>query len=171
MKKILLVVATLAAILLVAYLGNRHFGHFLTDSSYREHSMDEFEKRMALYNLSDSINGELAEEELSDREAEALKWLYSSMSLADAADYSLLYYIENVRFAFKAQRETAWGKSVPEREFRHFVLPVRVNNEKLDDFRKIYYDEEKSNSEVKYYLQYGKGLENKVDDKNIIVLL
>lgn len=147
MKKILLVVATLAAILLAAYLGNRHFGHFLTDSSYREHSMDEFEKRMALYNLSDSINGELAEEELLDREAEALKWLYSSMSLADAADYSLKYYIENVRFAFKAQRETAWGKSVPEREFRHFVLPVRVNNEKLDDFRKIYYDELKRRTE------------------------
>ena len=32
-----------------------------------------------------------------------------------------------------------WG--IPEREFRHFVLPVRVNNEDLDRFRAVYADE------------------------------
>ena len=34
-----------------------------------------------------------------------------------------------------------WGKVVPEREFRHFVLPIRVNNENLDDSRKVFYEE------------------------------
>lgn len=32
------------------------------------------------------------------------------------------------------------GWNVPEREFRHFVLPLRVNNENLDDFRTTYAD-------------------------------
>ena len=34
-----------------------------------------------------------------------------------------------------------WGKLIPEREFRHFVLPVRVNNENLDNSRKVFYEE------------------------------
>lgn len=36
---------------------------------------------------------------------------------------------------------------------------------------KIYYDENKSNTAVDNYLQFGKGCENKVDPKNVIVLL
>lgn len=35
---------------------------------------------------------------------------------------------------------------------------------------KIYYDEKKSNNAVKDYLQFGKGLENKVKAENVIVL-
>ena len=33
-----------------------------------------------------------------------------------------------------------WGATVPEREFRHFVLPVRVNNENLDMSRRDFYN-------------------------------
>lgn len=33
------------------------------------------------------------------------------------------------------------GNSVPEREVRHFVLPVRVNNENLDSARYFFYEE------------------------------
>ena len=34
-----------------------------------------------------------------------------------------------------------WGKEIPDEVFRHFVLPIRVNNENLDDFRRVFYDE------------------------------
>jgi hypothetical protein len=34
-----------------------------------------------------------------------------------------------------------WGKTIPEREWKHFVLPVRVNNENLDDARTVLYHE------------------------------
>ena len=34
-----------------------------------------------------------------------------------------------------------WGKTVPELLFRHFVLPMRVNNEPLDSSRVIFYRE------------------------------
>jgi hypothetical protein len=34
-----------------------------------------------------------------------------------------------------------WGKEIPEMIFRHFVLPVRVNNENLDESRMLFYEE------------------------------
>ena len=35
----------------------------------------------------------------------------------------------------------AWGKKIPELLFRHFVLPIRVNNENLDSSRIVMYKE------------------------------
>lgn len=34
-----------------------------------------------------------------------------------------------------------WGKEIPDDVFRHFVLPIRVNNENLDDSRRVFYNE------------------------------
>ncbi|MGN1246435.1 MAG: transglutaminase domain-containing protein, partial [Muribaculaceae bacterium] len=72
---------------------------------------------------------------------EYLDFLYSSMTLADSLDYSRDFYAENIKWALKARKEMPWGKLVPEREFRHFVLPVRVNNEHLDSARQVFYRE------------------------------
>ena len=74
-------------------------------------------------------------------EQEALQFLYQYMPLGDSVDYSEDYYRECIHYAFLAKEEMPWGSSVPEREFKHFVVPVRVNNENLDHFRKTYYEE------------------------------
>ena len=74
-------------------------------------------------------------------EEEALNFLYQFMPLVDSVDYTEDYYRECVHYAFLAKEEMPWGKSVPEREFKHFVVPVRVNNENLDRFRATYYEE------------------------------
>ena len=63
------------------------------------------------------------------------------MALPDKTDYSKSFYAENVALSLQARREMPWGRTVPEREFKHFVLPVRVNNENLDDSRKVFYAE------------------------------
>ena len=146
-KKIFVVIAALAGIGLAAWYGNEYFSHFITDKDYRDKSAVEFENRAKLYNVAECIGEAVGKNNLTNKELEALKWLYSSMSLADAADYPPQYYIDNVKMAFRAQEETSWGKSVPEREFRHFVLPVRANNEQLDDFRKTYYEELKGRTD------------------------
>ena len=75
------------------------------------------------------------------REYRALSFLNDYMPLCDFVDYSQDYFVENIFASFRAKDELPWGKSVPEREFKHFVLPIRVNNENLDDFRTVYYDE------------------------------
>ena len=77
----------------------------------------------------------------SRKEQEAFAFLDASMLLCDRADYSQDYFMRNIQISFKAKDELPWGKHVPKREFKHFVLPVRVNNENLDDFRMAYYDE------------------------------
>ena len=43
--------------------------------------------------------------------------------------------------SFKAHQEMAWDKAVPKDIFRHFVPPVGVNNERMENFRKVYYNE------------------------------
>lgn len=72
---------------------------------------------------------------------EALDFLYSSMPLADRADYSEEFYRANVDASLKAREEMPWGATVPDREWLHFVLPVRVNNENLDMSRPLFYEE------------------------------
>lgn len=78
---------------------------------------------------------------LTPEEEEAMKFLYAYMVLADWGGYSPEFYLENVRSSLRAREEMPWGKSVPKREFMHFVLPVRVNNENLDLSRPVFYEE------------------------------
>ena len=78
---------------------------------------------------------------ITQQERYALPDLRVSMPLGDRIDYSEDYFLQNVEASFKAKKELPWGERVPEREFRHFVLPIRVNNENLDNFRTVYYEE------------------------------
>ena len=59
----------------------------------------------------------------------------------DITDYLGDFYLENVRCALSVRQEMPWGRSVSDELFRHFVLPVRVNNECLDDSRRVFHDE------------------------------
>lgn len=65
-------------------------------------------------------------------------WLYKYMPLPDSIQYPREYWELNVQKTLDVRKTMAWN--IPEREFRHFVLPLRVNNETLDDFRTIYAD-------------------------------
>ena len=78
---------------------------------------------------------------LSGERKQAMQFLYAYMPLPDIADKSAQFFLENVDSSFKARAEMPWGKSVPIREFLHFVLPVRVNNEDLDLSRAVFYHE------------------------------
>ena len=80
-----------------------------------------------------------SEKKMSFSEKEALEFLYQYMPLGDSVDYTEDYYRECVHYAFLAKEEMPWGANIPEREFKHFVVPVRVNNENLDRFRATYY--------------------------------
>ena len=72
---------------------------------------------------------------------DALDFLYASMPMPDSVDYPREFWEANIEVVLKARQEMPWGERVPGREWRHFVLPLRVNNEDLDSFRIVYYDE------------------------------
>ncbi|MCF0173589.1 MAG: transglutaminase domain-containing protein, partial [Bacteroidales bacterium] len=74
-------------------------------------------------------------------EREALGFLYTYMPLPDKVDYDTTFWQKNVQAALKARKEMPWGASIPEREWKHFVLPPRVNNENLDTCRWVFYGE------------------------------
>ncbi|MCR5658816.1 MAG: transglutaminase domain-containing protein [Bacteroidales bacterium] len=82
-----------------------------------------------------------SEKKMAFGEKEALEFLYKYMPLGDSVDYTEDYYRECIHYAFLAKEELPWGSNIPEREFKHFVVPVRVNNENLDRFRATYYEE------------------------------
>lgn len=75
------------------------------------------------------------------QEKDYLDYLYRYMPMPDKTDYTTGFYLQNVRSSLRARAEMPWGKHVSEREFKHFVLPVRVNNENLDDSRTVFYDQ------------------------------
>lgn len=67
-----------------------------------------------------------------------IDFLYAYMPWPDLAAQPLDYWQANVDKTLEVRDRMGWG--IPEREFRHFVLPLRVNNEPLDDFRTLYAD-------------------------------
>lgn len=71
----------------------------------------------------------------------ATEFLFSTLSLPDKTEYPEQFFLDNIDVSFKAREEMPWGKLVPEREFLHFVLPIRVNNENLDNSRMALYEE------------------------------
>ena len=106
--------------------------------AYREAVHADYEARMA---ANDSALAWVVEApgEMTIAEQEALEFLYAYMPLADAVDYPASYFLDQVRASFRIRKEMKW--KVPEREFRHFVLPIRVNNENLDTSRTAFYRE------------------------------
>lgn len=137
---------TLVRLLLVPFLSVILFScsseHFLKEEAYRNQVSQDFEQKQKAL-----PNGELFEifsdddKELTLFEREALMFLYAYMPIGDITDYPGKYYLENIRLSEQARSEMSWGKTVPDELFRHFVLPVRVNNENLDESRKVFYKE------------------------------
>ncbi|MBL7971022.1 MAG: transglutaminase domain-containing protein [Prolixibacteraceae bacterium] len=81
------------------------------------------------------------DQQLSPEEKQALEFIYAYAPLSDLADYQPAFFLKNVQYSLKARAEMPWGKTIPEEEFLHFVLPLRVNNENLDNFREVMYNE------------------------------
>ena len=118
--------------------------HFISDDKYRAQVHKDFTEKMQLvgknfFSATQSVP--------SVAEQEALEFLYAYMPVADVTDYTTAFYLDNVKAAFKAREEMPWGRSVPELLFRHFVMPIRVNNENLDNARIVLYDELKKRVE------------------------
>lgn len=78
---------------------------------------------------------------LTPQQREALEFLYAYMPLPDMADNSGEFFLANVDATLRARQEMPWGKIIPDREWRHFVLPLRINNEALDNHRPEFYAE------------------------------
>ena len=130
-KKISLVVAAILIGCMMAGCGKKHF---ISDRTYRAQVHEDYQSRTKLAERRSEVLF-AGMDSLCVKEREAMEFLYAYMPYSDLADYDFLFFLKQVRYAFKAQQEMPWGKQVPEDIFRHFVLPYRVNNENLDTAR------------------------------------
>lgn len=133
MKRLLLLICAMTASLTM--FANEHF---INDITIRNNTTTTFNRRI---NIVGKNFFNVNKQHLNTEEIEALQFLYAYMPLADITDYPTSFFADNVKSALQARKEMSWGKNVPELLFRHFVLPVRVNNEALDASRSIFYNE------------------------------
>ena len=126
-------------LLLFAAFGCTKSEHFITDASYRARVEADFKTKREAF--ADSSLFAIFQTEMTTPEREAMEFLYAYMPIGDVADYDGAFYLRNVRAAFTARREMPWGQQIPEDIFRHFVLPIRVNNENLDESRTVFFEE------------------------------
>ena len=110
--------------------------HILPNENYRQQVYHDYDLRMqevpgGYKRYIQQYISEVTDEETAD----ALKFLYAYMPQSDLVDYSINFFEQQVEIAMEARETFAWGKSVPDDIFRHFVLVYRVNNENLDTAR------------------------------------
>ncbi|MBP3575778.1 MAG: transglutaminase domain-containing protein, partial [Paludibacteraceae bacterium] len=113
--------------------------HLISDKTERDEVQTDFNCRRSKLNADNLYS--IFNKQLTTTEREALTFLYAYMPLGDIACYDGEFFLKNVQTSLQARAEMPWGKTIPEREFRHFVLPVRVNNENLDSSRWVFYNE------------------------------
>jgi len=130
--------ALLVFIVILGFVSCQRNDHFITDSAYRKKVSTQFIKQKELAKGRADQLFSVFDQDLSMAEIEALQFLFAYMPLSDLADYTGDFFLKNVRASFAARDTFSWGSKVPEILFRHFVLPVRVNNENLDSSRWVF---------------------------------
>jgi len=70
----------------------------------------------------------------------ALEFFYSTMPSSDLGDYDFSLYLQFVDFGLFLAEHSPWSSRIPENIFLNYVLYYRINNEKIEDCRKFFYD-------------------------------
>ncbi|MFV0345100.1 MAG: transglutaminase domain-containing protein [Bacteroidales bacterium] len=116
--------------------------HFISDTAYRAEVEKDFQAKQSA--LDNGALFDIFHQQMTAEEKEALTFLYAYMPIGDITDYRGEFYLDNIRSSFQARAEMPWGDSIPEEIFRHYVLPIRINNENLDSSRMVFFDELKT---------------------------
>ena len=129
------------ALLLLSVASCQKGKHFIADSALREKVEKQFNLQKNLAKNRSTQLFKVFDNNLNRTEKEALQFLFAFMSLSDLADYDGDFFLKNVRASLAARDTFSWGAKIPDDIFRHFVLPVRVNNENLDSSRWVFFSE------------------------------
>ena len=131
----------IALLFLLIIMGYTTQAQLLKDSKTLSGMQLMFHKQEQLSSSRSQQLFDIFKNPFAGEEKQALEYLYAYMPLSDLADYDGDFFLNQVKVILKAHSEMTWGKAIPEDVFLHFVLPLRVNNENLDQFRVVMYDE------------------------------
>ena len=131
MKKTLTLTAVILLSALTAFA--QHFNILDEDDGFQYAGAvyEDFTNNPQNKYIYDSIQKNIQDDNLRD----ALTFLYAYMPQSDRADYDFRFVKQQAEIALETNDFFSWGKTIPARIFRHFVLPYRVNNEDLDTAR------------------------------------
>lgn len=132
-------VAISAATLLLASCGAGD-SFFSDDRAYKKTVLEDYSHRVELLNGYDAT-AIVDDPSVTPREKEMLQFLYAYMPTGDMINYPGEYFLQNVRLSEQARETFAWGHEIPAMIYRHFVVPVRVNNEDIDESRAVFFKE------------------------------
>lgn len=113
--------------------------HFIKEADFRAKVENDFTAKQQVMNhgnLFDVFNQDMTQEE-----REAMQFLYAYMAISDIADHPGDFFLKNVRLSLENRKVSSWGKNIPDLLFRHFVLPIRINNEDMDNAREVFQKE------------------------------
>lgn len=135
-----------ATFIILLFILNLSFAqkHFITNKSYRDSVEAKYNNLERIISPEFFQEVKAGEKDLSLEQKEAYQFLYAYMPLSDIADYSPSYFHNIVSKTFEIRESMPWGKAIPEAEFRHFVLPVRINNSNLDSSRSFFFSQLKN---------------------------
>ncbi|MFC7678714.1 transglutaminase domain-containing protein [Paenibacillus sp. GCM10028914] len=114
---------------------------FSLDSHMLELIDQKFLKKKAVAEARKHELFDIFQEELTEEETWALKYLFAYMPINDMADYDGALFLSHVRQTLAIRKQMPWGERVPDHLFLHFVLPYRVNTENIEDHRGIMNEE------------------------------
>jgi hypothetical protein len=77
----------------------------------------------------------------SDEKKKCAVFLIAYMPLVDIVAMDTQTFLDNINYAFKAREEFPWGKEYKDDIFYHYVLPHRVSQEPVENFRPYFYKE------------------------------
>lgn len=77
----------------------------------------------------------------SDEKKKAAVFLIAYMPLVDIVSMDTQTFLDNINYAFMAREEFPWGKNYDDDIFYHYVLPHRVSQEPVENFRPYFYKE------------------------------
>ncbi|MGN7411285.1 transglutaminase domain-containing protein [Paenibacillus sp. SAF-068] len=114
---------------------------FNLDAQSLERIEQKFQEKERFAAARQSELFDIFQQELTQEETWALKYVYAYMPVNDMADYNGDLFLSHVRHALDTRIRVPWGDRIPDHLFLHFVLPYRINTENIEDFRGLIYDE------------------------------
>ena len=76
---------------------------------------------------------------VSKSQSAGMEWLILHMPIEDLKTVNSKFLIENCELAYKARKQSSWGKNIPDSIFFQYVLPFANLNERRDDWRGDFY--------------------------------
>lgn len=86
-----------------------------------------------------SVQLRAALKKVSDEEAKGMRFLIAHMPDRDLRSLSAEFLVSNVRFAYRAWKESPWKESISHEMFLNNVLPYASINERRDNWRKDFH--------------------------------